>query len=476
MEKRESIVENKIMILGFILFSIMAGILFSLFFFDYVGISHSIFVVYLIAGYFLFYGRKNKSFMGYFLLTISLALSISYSIFTNPIFRILNIIVVPISLFSGFLLLTYSNITLELIKFTSFFSNRVIINSFITSLKLPRFVIDLVKYGKKQEDSSAYKSIALGLGISVPVVIFLCIFLAEADGMFSYYLSNLTDCLRFVNINIAMYKLVWTILITFFIFGVYWGLSYESNNDDGRIHSKRTFEPITVTTVLIIVSVLYMVFTKIQLSYLYGNKELPLGFTHAEYARSGFFQLVFLIVLNLMMITILKLKTKTTGKKQNLTLHILYTVITVLTFNMAFSALYKMNLYIAAFGYTRLRLLVQIFTLFLFLVLFLLILFIWKEINLFKPITFAAVLIYVALNFFNIDNYIVQRNIDMYPTISRFDEAYLSMLSLDANSAMKRAIAEHKISTDVYSNWLNNNKNKQEHWYEYNYYSSSVNK
>ncbi|MDP4143399.1 MAG: DUF4173 domain-containing protein [Bacillota bacterium] len=476
MEQSQKIIETRKNVTVFILFSLIAGVLFSAFFFDYVGISYAIYVTYLTAGYFAFYRVRNKSLMGYFLLVISLILSVSYAIFTNPVFRVLNLLVIPVSLFSSFLLLTYSNITLELKKFTKNFIDKIILDSILTSFKLPGCIIGLAKHKEKRDDSTAYKSVLIGLGISAPIVMFLCVLLSGADSMFSYYLRNLTYSLRFLDMGIAFYKLISAIIITFCVFGLYLGLSYKLNSMEGEAASKRSFEALTVITILTVISMLYIVFTKVQVSYLYVGGTLPLGITRAEYARSGFFQLVFLVVINLMMITILKLKTKNQGKKQNLTLDILYTIITLLTFNMAFSALYKMNLYIAAFGYTRLRILVQVFTIFLFLVLGILIVFIWKSINLFRPIIFVAAVIYVSLNFFNIDNYIASRNISMSSTLTNFDKEYLNILSLDASPAMAEAVREKKISSEEYYNWLVKNQNNEKYWYEYNYYSSKFSK
>lgn len=458
--------------LGFIGLSILAGILFSLFFFDYLGISVIIYVAYLIVIFILMCEIKNKSLMGYFLLIISMFLACSYGIFTNSIFRTLNIFLLPISLFSSFIMLTYDNLTLELSRFIRVFFKKTFSNAIDTSFKLPKFLKIIIKNEKKEGNSQIYKSVIVGLIISAPILIVLAAFLSGADGMFNYYITSFVDLFKIDNIPIIIYKIITTIIITFFIFGLMWSYSYKLIRDDSNYESKKIFDPVTITTILVMVSILYSVFTKVQVSFLYGAKELPQGLTHAEYARSGFFQLVFVVFINVLSITIFKLKTKNKGKGLEKTLNGIYTLITVLTFNMAFSALYKMNLYIDTFGYTRLRLLVQVFTVFLAIILCILLIFVWKEVNLFKPIVCVAAIMYVSLNFFNIDNYIVQKNINL----PKLDQKYLTELSLDSANSMKKALKEKKITEDVYKSWFMNNKTTQRYWYEYNYSVEQGNK
>ena len=110
---------NKALVL--IAFSLGVGILFSKFIFGYLGISVAVLTILMTIIFMLIVGVKNKSFLGYFFVASSIILSFTYGIFTNEFFRVLNLLVIPISLFSGFLLLTFKNIEFKLIGFgTSF--------------------------------------------------------------------------------------------------------------------------------------------------------------------------------------------------------------------------------------------------------------------------------------------------------------------------------------------------------------------
>ncbi|SHI88260.1 protein of unknown function [Clostridium cavendishii DSM 21758] len=460
--------------ISFILLSLLGGILFSYFFFDYAGISVIIYVGYLIGLFLIMCGIKNNSFFGYFLLFVTMLLALSYGIYTNPIFRLINVFIIPISLVTSFILFTYKDITLNLKNVSKVFVEFFIGKALNTSIKLPCFLKDIIIDNKQRSNSETKKSILFGILVSLPILVILTMFLIGADSMFSYHIRNITSSLRNISIDkILILKIISFILVSFYVFGLMWSFSYdfkvELNSKD-----KKVLNPVTVITILTLVSLLYIVFTKIQISYLYCNKTLPEGFTHASYARSGFFQLVALVFINVIAIVGLKLKTNVDiisniGK----VLNGLFTIITCLTFNMSFSALYKMNLYIDTFGYTRLRILVQVFTIFLIFILFLLLVFIWREINLFKPVIIIGSILYVGLNFFNIDAYIVDKNVNEKPK-AEVDMNYLTELSLDSAVKMKKAVDNDKIPKDLYDKWYYSKNRDKNYWYEYNYFKSQV--
>lgn len=62
---------------------------------------------------------------------------------------------------------------------------------------------------------------------------------------------------------------------------------------------RRPFDPLVVAVALGIVLALYAAFCLIQFTFLFAGAGLPAGTTYAEYARSGFFQLLFAASLNL---------------------------------------------------------------------------------------------------------------------------------------------------------------------------------
>jgi len=97
--------------------------------------------------------------------------------------------------------------------------------------------------------------------------------------------------------------------------------------------------------------VLYLLFSAIQIVYLFiGNMQLPAGVTYAEYARRGFFQLLFVCVLNLAAVLSIQ-----SYFKENRVLKALLLAISGCTLIMTASSACRMLLYIRAYQLTFLR-------------------------------------------------------------------------------------------------------------------------
>lgn len=53
-----------------------------------------------------------------------------------------------------------------------------------------------------------------------------------------------------------------------------------------------------------VLNIIYAIFCFIQISYLFTKMTLPEGFTYAEYARQGFFELMIVTFINFAIILI----------------------------------------------------------------------------------------------------------------------------------------------------------------------------
>ncbi|MCD3331086.1 DUF4153 domain-containing protein, partial [Clostridium botulinum] len=397
-------------------------------------------------------------------------LSISYGIYTNYIFRFLNKWLIPITLISSFLLMTYKNIEFKFNTFMRLVLDRVFGVAIPNIIKIPFLINYIVKKDNFNEKNSKMKNILSGLLISIPVLIFLCIILSNADSIFGHYITNIVCNINSQSLVIILCKVLVSIGISSFVFALYDSFSMKLKKTSYDNVNSMKFNSIVVITILMMVNILYVIFTKIQVGYLYGGKNLPRGFTYSEYARSGFFQLVFIVLINVISIILIKKYTEYTNNTEDKILLSMYSLITILSFNMAFSALYKIKLYIRVFGFTRLRILVSIFTIFLAFILIILLIFIWKNINLFKPIIICGAIIYVGVNFFNIDEFITKNNLNLSAYSKSIDKYYLSTLSFDNYKSMIKARKKGLIAIEDYNLWIEVNKKEIKHWYEYNYY------
>ena len=91
---------------------------------------------------------------------------------------------------------------------------------------------------------------------------------------------------------------------------------------------------------------------------------LPINYTYAEYAREGFFQLLFVSIINLLLIIIyLHIM------PDNNIIKILLTIVSICTYIMIISSSYRMYLYINEYDLTHLRFFVCVALVFIFLIL-----------------------------------------------------------------------------------------------------------
>ncbi|KEH92769.1 hypothetical protein Z962_11440, partial [Clostridium botulinum C/D str. BKT12695] len=94
---------------------------------------------------------------------------------------------------------------------------------------------------------------------------------------------------------------------------------------------------------------------------------------------------------------------------------------------------------------------------------------------LFKPIIICGAILYVSVNFVNIDNIITVNNIRIAKNLGNIDYDYLTELSFDNYGSMTKAYKNRLISKYIYEQWVSNNKKIQKHWYQYNYYYNKGN-
>ena len=143
------------------------------------------------------------------------------------------------------------------------------------------------------------------------------------------------------------------------------GLKYgEKNGKEGKRF--RGFSAITVNILLGTVCLIYAVYLLSQLAYLGGGFAgiLPDGYTLAEYARRGFFEMAWLSFINLgLMCLVMALVEKKTGVPALTKGLCLFLGLAALFLIAAASA--KMLLYIGGYGLTRKRVLTEVFMLWL---------------------------------------------------------------------------------------------------------------
>lgn len=202
---------------------------------------------------------------------------------------------------------------------------------------------------------------------------------------------------------------------------------------------KKTGEPIIAITVTGILSVIYLLFSFVQIFYLFiGNMKLPEGYTYSAYARQGFFQLLVVCLINLMIVLACLC-----FFKDHLILKVILTVISGCTFVMILSSALRMFMYIATYRLTFLR----VFVIWSLAVIFLLmtgitIYIFFQRFPLFFYSIVVVTVFYIALSFIHPDYWIARYNLNPSVRLSnlvtdmdpeKFNNGYyLSTLSADA--------------------------------------------
>lgn len=194
------------------------------------------------------------------------------------------------------------------------------------------------------------KYILSGIVIAMPLLFIILLLLYEADAVFSSMLDKLFDFDFYIDFEDDIYGIIFLFLFAFF--ASYSILSRIGNHNlKEEMPDKRTGEPVTGITFTGLISLVYLVFCYIQVVYLFGGfGTLPENYTYSSYAREGFFQLVFVCIINLALV----LSCMKRFRENNILKGIL-TFISLCTYIMIASSTYRMLLYIQAYYLTFLR-------------------------------------------------------------------------------------------------------------------------
>ena len=182
---------------------------------------------------------------------------------------------------------------------------------------------------------------------------------------------------------------------------------------DAKAAKKRLIPSVTLITMLTVLNAIYAVFLTIQfpvISAAFSN-YLPENMTYAEYARSGFFQLFAVAMINLfVIIAVMMLHKELTGRAFKV-LRIENTVLCLFTIGLSVTAFRRMYLYISVYGLTRLRVYTSLFMIYLIIVFAACIIRQFKEYNAAGFSTAVGVVFALFFVFGNIDSNIAAYNL-----------------------------------------------------------------
>lgn len=284
--------------------------------------------------------------------------------------------------------------------------------------------------GRKSSGKGKY--VWYGIFITIPLLLVVLALLASADVVFGRLLEKL---FRFGDIVPGDFFGI-LFLTIFAFFAAYAYLCATVSRDlTEEVTDKRTGEPIIAITFTSVLTMVYLVFSLIQIVYLFiGGMQIPEGYSYAQYARQGYFQLLFVCLINLVLVLVCLRRFK-----EHKVLKGILLVLSACTYIMIASSVYRMLLYVNVYCLTFTRVLVLWSLAVLTVLLTGIVISIFKPVfPLFRYCMIVVTCAYLCLSFSHQDYWITKYNLVSAERNTAFvmDYDYLHRLSADKISAM----------------------------------------
>ncbi len=439
----------------FILYGFLTGIIFDILFYNKtLGVSYPVFIIFLLILFIVEFRKNLKLLNKYAWLFVVpiLLLSLTFFIYSNPVLKILNYLLIPLLVLMFIIILAKIN--------KSDWSNIRFVGDIVKRIFVPiRFIhrpfTGLAETGADGDGSKGKTAnrpllkILTGILISVPILALILWLLTSADLVFKDLFINIPVFTAFKHFLLVVAVAIYTACFA-------WALIKAFNEREEVLYNRKQrklfLDPTVIITTLILTNAVYGVFSYVQFAYLFGaiSYTLPSTFTYAEYARRGFAELVIVTIINFAILIFAVTYVNKEAKRIFTAVRALLCMLVVFTFVILVSAFYRMTLYEQAYGFTYLRIFVQAFMVMLFFLFIVNIIYIWvPKLPIVKSYFIIALAVYIALNFANVDVIIAKNNLARYRSIQQIDLAYLKGLSWDAMPELKSFYASIKDSKET---------------------------
>lgn len=248
-------------------------------------------------------------------------------------------------------------------------------------------------------------SICTGILIAFLMLTIIFPLLISSDTVFEMYFGRFVSNIHLGN---AFWICVRIVVMTIVCYAFFCGLceySLKMNKKPENYH----YNPLVAITFNSILAAVYLLYSGIQIVYLFAGiqRGLPEGVTYSSYARSGFWELIFVSLINFVMILICM-----HFFEVNRILKGILTIVSLCTFIMIGSAAYRMCMYVSAYHLSFLRVLVLWFLFLLTLIMAGTVYSIYsKKISLFHYIMVVTAICYILLSLARPDYYIAKYNV-----------------------------------------------------------------
>lgn len=387
---------------------------------------------------------KNKKAL---LISIPIiVLSSTYFIFDNLTFYLINIVLIPILYL------------IMVIWAISDFQIKSIIYKIILMIFEPlNYIGDVIRavlkefnpkekdeqIGEKKEKNNIFKAVCFTGTIALIVIGLLC----SADNEFAKIFSTIFKDINIFNVSELTGRIIIIIIAFFYFAGFFMNMLDKENGlkefeKDEKAEKKESY---TIRMMITVLNLVYLVFCFTQIKVLFTEQNIK----YSEFARKGFFQLMIVSLINIVMILKANNKNLKETEKQEKYKKTMCIVMVIFTLIIIISAFARMTLYQQNYGYTRLRILVDYTLITEIILLIPTIIYILKnKIDLIKTYFVIIITMYCLVNFINIDKIIMKNNFNRYKETGYIDLNYIMEMN---NSDLIEQLLELKDTEFKYS-------------------------
>lgn len=237
-----------------------------------------------------------------------------------------------------------------------------------------RMFQDIVLFsGEERKKGKAWIGV-LAVVFILPAFLIALYFLGQLDPTFGKVLSNITDYITADEVARNVCSLFLAFPVGMYLYGMLSGCARKDEEEmlnDGRrtdaLFEKLRAAPVVISRILLILfDLLYIVFFCFRGNYYFDSfsGKIGEGFTLAEYARQGFFELCGIMAVNLFVFCVIRFLTMKEEYKSAFN-KVLLSLLMCESIVFAISSLSKLVLYFSIYGYTAKRLLSMWGTIFL---------------------------------------------------------------------------------------------------------------
>lgn len=368
----------------------------------------------------------------------------SYALYDNPFLKITNFLVLPIGL------AVFYNQAYLRDKMTTLwdraFMTRIIGRLFSFFATLPAACIGYLHLIIPAGTTKNQVIIRIVIGVVLFLIVALTVvvpLLSSADAVFAAKVQYLYEQLQKIISLPFIYKLLVFIVLSILCSSVLlaWGREFAYTEKD----TQTTLDPIVTGIVLSGILGIYVLFLWVQVSRLWVG-ALPFDFKETEsIVKSGFWQLLFLSVLNIVIYFF-------TYRKTNLLVQRVLAVFTITSLFLLASAGYRMGLYATYYGLSYEKFFAS------YTVLYCAILFVWliwrlfarERSNIVKFVVLLFLWMYAAITVFPVEQSIIRANIALsHLEGSRIRLFEMTMLSPDVLGLVKEYRQQDRLKEKV---------------------------